>query len=622
MNNSFSIEYDVIVVGAGHAGVEASLAAARMGMSVLTITINLDNVAQMSCNPSIGGVAKGQLVKEIDALGGAMGRMIDKCMLQFRMLNRSKGEAVWAPRAQADKYEYRDIAFKELYSEKNITIAQDIVTSLIVSEDEKKILGVKTERANAYYAKTVILTTGTFLSGLIHIGEYHKEGGRIGELGAYGLSDNLKALGFSVGRLKTGTPARVDLSTVDFSKAEKQDGDEEIVPFSYMSDKIEIEQIPCYSVYTGEYIHKLIQDNIHRSPLYSGRISGVGPRYCPSIEDKVVRFADKERHQIFLEVESRRSNELYLNGFSSSLPEDVQHKMIRALSGFEEAKILKPAYAIEYDYCNPLQVKPTLETKLIEGLYFAGQINGTSGYEEAAAQGLMAGANAALKIRKEKPFVLGRQEAYIGVLIDDLTTKGTLEPHRMFTSQAEYRMLLRQDNADIRLTPKAYKIALVSEERFKKTCEKESSSKYLIEKISSYHLNSREIKEVVGEETPHSYTLADIVRRPNINKESYLKIGDFWQDVKKDAREYALIEIKYAGYIERQKEERERLNRYQNMRIPDNFDYSKVDGLRNEAKAKFSEIRPYTIAQAQNIQGIDFAAIQALIIALKKIGAI
>lgn len=611
--------YDIIVVGLGHAGLEASLAAARLGMNTLAVTINLDHIAQMSCNPSIGGIAKGHLVREIDALGGEMAKIIDATMLQFRMLNRSKGEAVWAPRAQADKYAYRDEAVKRLYAQDGLTITQDIVTGLIIdTAAEKRVIGIRTERGNEYRAKAVILTTGTFLSGLIHIGEHSKPGGRIGELPAEGLSSSLRDLGFTVGRLKTGTPARVDEDSIDLASLEVQYGDDIITPFSFSTERIDITQIPCHVTYTTPEIHELIRANIKRSPLYSGRITGVGPRYCPSIEDKVVRFAERERHQLFLEKESMRTGEIYVNGFSTSLPEDVQFEMLHRLPGFSRAKILKPAYAIEYDYCNPLQIQPTLETKIIGGLYFAGQINGTSGYEEAAAQGLMAGINASLSIRGEEPLVLSRAEAYLGVLIDDLTAKGTEEPHRMFTSQAEYRMLLRQDNADVRLAKHGKRIGLADEAAYARAAEKEDGAKRFIAFAAERHYSAQELRAFGLDRD------ADEFRR--ISMKEYLRRPD--ADVKRALADvtgyaersiaHALIEIKYEGYIEHDNAVRERMKAYDEMRIPHDIDYSAMVNLRAEARQKLAKHRPYTIAQAAAIPGIDVAAVEVLIAAIRK----
>lgn len=612
-------EYDIIVVGAGHAGCEAALAAARMGFSVAIFTINLDNIALMSCNPAIGGLAKSHLVKEIDALGGEMARNTDRAGIQFKILNKSKGPAVWSLRVQCDRQLYRLSMKSILESESNISIKQGIVERIIV--EDGKVVGVETNLGLRFRSKAVILTTGTFLRGLIHIGLTNFPAGRAGEFPSTALSSSLEELGLRLGRLKTGTPPRLDAKTIDFSKTIPQYGDDPPIPFSSSTLRITNPQLPCFITYTNERTHGIIKENLDRSPLYTGRIHGIGPRYCPSIEDKVVRFSDKERHQIFLEPEGLETKEYYANGISTSLPIDVQIALIRTIPGLEEAEMMRPGYAIEYDFVPPTQLKASLETKLIEGLFHAGQINGTSGYEEAAAQGLMAGINAALKIQGKEPLILDRSEAYIGVMIDDLITKGTKEPYRMFTSRAEYRLLLRQDNADLRLKEKGYRIGLVSEEDYRRFLQK----KEMIEE------EIKRLKNTKIKEGPDDYpvTLAQILRRPEIRYEDINRLSpserlspesssgsDF--RLQTEVKEQVEIQIKYEGYIERQMEGVERFKRLEEKGIPSDFNYRSVKGLSREVIEKLEEVRPISIGQAGRISGVTPAALSILLIALEK----
>jgi tRNA uridine 5-carboxymethylaminomethyl modification enzyme len=614
-------QYDVIVVGAGHAGCEAALAAARMGRPTLILTINLDTIAQMSCNPAIGGLAKGQLAKEIDALGGEMAKNIDATGIQFRTLNMKKGPAVRSSRAQADKKAYQFRMKHVLEAQENLDVKQGLVDGLLV--EGKKLKGVVTHTGIAYVGRTVILTTGTFLKGLIHIGDMSYSSGRAGEPSAENLSDSLRELGFEIGRLKTGTPQRVDAGTVDFSSLIIQPGDEPPRPFSYSTEKISQTQIPCYLTYTNEETHRIIRENLHRSALYSGRISGVGPRYCPSVEVKVVRFPDKDRHQLFLEPEGRDTREIYVNGLSMSLPEDIQLKVLHTVPGLEKAEVMRPAYAIEYDFAPPTQIKPSLETKLIDNLFFAGQINGTSGYEEAAAQGIMAGINAVLKLRGEGPFILDRSQAYIGVLIDDLVTKGTKEPYRMFTSQAEHRLLLREDNADLRLMDFGWQFGLVPDDLYSKFVRKREQIEREMERLRSTRVNpDARVQEVIRElgtaEISRPFTLAELLRRPEISYDDLAQLAPPPDDLLDAAKEQVAIQIKYEGYIRRQWAQVKHMKKLESWKIPPDFDYESVRGMTMEAREKLLEIRPFSVGQASRISGVTPADISVLLVMLKQ----
>jgi tRNA uridine 5-carboxymethylaminomethyl modification enzyme len=618
----FQEKYDVIVVGAGHAGCEAAAAAANMGCSTLLVTMNLQNIAQMSCNPAMGGIAKGQIVREIDALGGYSGIVSDVTAIQFKMLNLSKGPAMWSPRCQSDRMRFAEEWRMMLEGTPNLDFYQEMVSG--ITTEGNHIVGIKTSLGLEIKAKTVVLTNGTFLNGLIHIGDKQFGGGRAGESASFGITEDLLKLGFESGRMKTGTPPRVDGRSLDYSKMIEQPGDVNPSKFSYSDvTKPLTEQRSCFMTYTSEKVHDLLREGFDRSPMFNGRIKSIGPRYCPSIEDKINRFADKERHQLFIEPEGWKTCEVYVNGFSTSLPEDVQFKALRSVEGFENVKFFRPGYAIEYDYFPPTQLKHTLETKLIHGLYFAGQINGTTGYEEAASQGLMAGINAALQVQEKEPLILKRDEAYIGVLIDDLITKGTEEPYRMFTSRAEYRTLLRQDNADLRLTPKGYGIGLAKEDRLKRMEYKLDASDKFITFFKETSIKAEVANPILEEKGSSLMTQGDkmfkVFSRPQIDLDDILKfkaVTDYISENNLDQEviEQAEIQVKYSGYIEKEKNHADKVNRLEDVRIPDNYDFDKIKAISIEARQKLTKIRPTTIAQASRISGVSPSDISVLLI--------
>ncbi len=618
----FSEVYDVIVVGAGHAGSEAAAAAANMGAKTLLVTMNLQNIAQMSCNPAMGGIAKGQIVREIDALGGYSGLVSDTSAIQFKMLNKSKGPAMWSPRVQSDRMMFAEHWRLRLEQTPNLDFYQEMVAGLLVEGDA--VVGIKTSLGLKIKGKSVVLTNGTFLNGLIHIGDKNFGGGRSGERASTGITEELIQLGFESGRMKTGTPPRVDGRSLDYSKMAEQPGDEKPYKFSYLDETKPLKkQRSCYMTYTSNEVHEILKEGFDRSPMFNGRIKSLGPRYCPSIEDKINRFADKDRHQLFVEPEGWNTCEVYVNGFSTSLPEDVQFKALRSVVGFEKVKFFRPGYAIEYDYFPPTQLKHTLETKLINGLYFAGQINGTTGYEEAASQGLMAGINAALKVQEKESFILKRDEAYIGVLVDDLITKGTEEPYRMFTSRAEYRTLLRQDNADFRLTERSHDLGLASEKRLRKMEEKKEKSLNFVNYLQETSVIPEHSNPVLESKDSAPMKQSDkifkIFSRPNITMEDVMEfpgVNEFIaeNDLNEEMLEQTEIQIKYAGYINKEKNNADKLHRLEDVKIPQNFDYTNIKSMSFEAREKLNKIQPVTVSQASRISGVSPSDISVLLV--------